>query len=111
MPSQAQLQWSRLRVGITVIVATITLIVLIFLMSSTSSIFTRQIHLRSYFDNAEGLRVGAPVRLQGVHIVNVVRIIVNPSRPLTPVQATLTDNTRNNAFLLKQYAPPLAHTQ
>jgi len=108
MPSQAQLQWSRLRVGITVIVATITLIVLIFLMSSTSSIFTRQIHLRSYFDNAEGLRVGAPVRLQGVDIGNVVRIIVNPSKPLTPVEVTLKVNTRYHDFLRKDSTAQLS---
>src|SRR5260370_25925180 len=105
MPSQAQLQWSRLRVGITVIVATITLIELIFLMSSTSSIFTRQIHLRSYFDNAEGLRVGAPTRLQGVDIGNVVRIIMNPSKRLTPVHVSLTANTRYHDCLRKNFAP------
>jgi phospholipid/cholesterol/gamma-HCH transport system substrate-binding protein len=108
MPSQAQLQWSRLRVGITVIVAAITLIILIFLMSSTSSIFTRQIRLKAYFDNAEGLRVGAPVRLQGVDIGNVIRITVNPSKPLTPVEVTLKVNTRYHDFLRKDSAAQLS---
>ena len=72
MPSQKQLKWSQLRVGITVIIASLTLALLLFLMSGTSGLFTKRITLISYFDNAEGLRQGAPVRLSGVDIGNVV---------------------------------------
>ena len=61
MPSQKQLKWSQLKVGITVIVASVTLGVLLFLMSGTAGLFTPRITIKSYFDNAEGLRVGAPV--------------------------------------------------
>ena len=61
MPSQQQLKWSQLRVGITVVVALITLAVLIFLMSGTAGLFTTKLTLYAYFDNAEGLLVGAPV--------------------------------------------------
>ena len=100
MPSQSQLQWSRLRVGITVLVATVTLTVVIFLIGSTS-FFTRQIHLRTYFDNAQGLRRGAPVRLQGVDIGNVVRISVNSRNPLKPVEVFMKVNTRYLDFLRK----------
>jgi len=89
MPSQAQLQWSRLRVGITVIVAMIALIIVIFLLSSTTGLFTQKIYLKTYFDNAEGLRRGAPVRLQGVDIGTVTRISVDPTKPLTPVEVTM----------------------
>jgi len=101
MPSQSQLQWSRLRVGITVIVATISLIVVIFLMSSTTSMFTHQIYLKPYFDNAEGLRKGAPVRLRGVDVGNVTRISVDAGKPLTPVDVTMKVNTRYRDFLRK----------
>ena len=71
MPSQKQLKWSELKVGLTVLVACITLGVLIFLMSGTGGLFTTKIELKSYFDDANGLRVGAPVRLAGVDIGNV----------------------------------------
>ncbi|HEY6938640.1 MAG TPA: MlaD family protein, partial [Terriglobales bacterium] len=71
MASQKQLRWSELRVGLTVIFASIVLIILIFLMTGSSGLFTRKITLYSYFDNASGLRVGAPVRLEGVDIGNV----------------------------------------
>jgi phospholipid/cholesterol/gamma-HCH transport system substrate-binding protein len=45
--------------------------VLIFLMSGTGGWLTHKITIRSYFDNAGGLREGAPVRLAGVDIGNV----------------------------------------
>ena len=89
MPSQKQLKWSQLRVGITVIVAALTLGFLLFLMSGTSGLFTPRITLTSYFDNAEGLRQGAPVRLSGVDIGNVTRIMIVRDKPLTPVQVTM----------------------
>ncbi|HKU26258.1 MAG TPA: MlaD family protein [Candidatus Sulfotelmatobacter sp.] len=94
MPSQKQLKWSQLKVGITVIVASVTLGVLLFLMSGTSGIFTPRITVRSYFDNAEGLRVGAPVRLSGVDIGNVTAISIVRDKPLTPVEITMKISTR-----------------
>jgi phospholipid/cholesterol/gamma-HCH transport system substrate-binding protein len=98
LPSQKQLKWSQLRVGITVIAASLTLAVLLFLMSGTSGLFTHRIILYSYFDNAQGLRNGAPVRLSGVDIGNVTRIrIVNaPDKKLTPVEVTMRVSTKYN---------------
>jgi phospholipid/cholesterol/gamma-HCH transport system substrate-binding protein len=89
LPSQKQLKWSQLKVGITVIVASITLAVLIFLMSGTGGIFTKRITLKSYFDDANGLRQGAPVRLAGVDVGNVKTIRVVPGNTLTPVEVTM----------------------
>jgi phospholipid/cholesterol/gamma-HCH transport system substrate-binding protein len=94
LPSQKQLRWSQLRVGITVIVASVTLAALLFLMSGTTGLFTRRIVLRSYFDNAEGLRAGAPVRLSGVDVGNVTHIMIAPGRPLTPVEVTMKVSTK-----------------
>lgn len=94
MPSQKQLKWSQLKVGITVIVASVTLGVLLFLMSGTAGTFTPRIAIKSYFDNAEGLRKGAPVRLSGVDIGNVTDISVVRDKPLTPVLVTMKVSTK-----------------
>ena len=96
MPSQKQLKWSQLKVGITVLAALTTLGVLIFLMSNTGGLFTPKILLRSYFDNASGLRVGAPVRLNGVDIGNVltIRVVSSKARQLTPVEVTMKVSTK-----------------
>ncbi|HEY6768770.1 MAG TPA: MlaD family protein [Candidatus Sulfotelmatobacter sp.] len=96
MPSQKQLKWSQLRVGVTVIVAAVVLGVLLFLMSGTGGLFTPRITLKSYFDNASGLRVGAPVRLSGVDIGNVqsIRVVPDKDKQRIPVEVTMKVSTR-----------------
>jgi len=94
VPSQRQLKWSELRVGLTVVFASIALAVLIVLMTGSTGFFTSKITLYTYFDNAAGLRVGAPVRLEGVDIGNVQAIRVIPSHGLTPVQVVMKVSTK-----------------
>jgi phospholipid/cholesterol/gamma-HCH transport system substrate-binding protein len=96
VPSQKQLQWSQLKVGVTVVVALVTLGILIFLMSGTGGLFTKRIVLKGYVDNASGLRVGAPVRLSGVDIGNVsaVRIVPDKDKQSTPVEVSMKVNTK-----------------
>ena len=103
MPSQKQLKWSQLKVGITVLAASVTLAILILLMSGGGGLFTRKILLKSYFDNAGGLRVGAPVRLSGVDIGNVsaIRIVSEPDKRLTPVEVTMRISTKYHANVRK----------
>ena len=90
MPSQQEVQWSQLKVGVLVIVALAALAALVFLMSgSTGGLFAGKITLRSYFENAAGLKVGAPVNLEGVTIGNVTHIRIAPGRKLTPVEVIM----------------------
>ncbi|MBZ5666868.1 MAG: MlaD family protein [Acidobacteriia bacterium] len=108
MPSQKQLKWSQLRVGLTVVVASATLMVLIFLMSGTGGWFTHKITLRSYVDNAGGLREGAPVRLAGVDIGNVTTVRIVAGKPITPVEITMKVNTKYAFNLRKDSVTMLA---
>jgi phospholipid/cholesterol/gamma-HCH transport system substrate-binding protein len=108
VPSQKQLKWSQLRVGLTVLFASITLAVLIFLMSGTGGVFTKKITLISYFDNSGGLRIGAPVRLEGVDIGNVQSIRLVPGHPGTPVEVILKVNTKYAFNLRKDSVTSLA---
>jgi phospholipid/cholesterol/gamma-HCH transport system substrate-binding protein len=99
LPSQKQLRWSELKVGITVIAALITLAVLVFLMSGTGGIFTSKFTLVTYFDNAEGLRSGQPVDLQGVPIGSVKTVRVVPGRQQSPVQVVMSINNQYKPFI------------
>ena len=108
VPSQKQLKWSELRVGITVLIAAITLAVLIFLMTGTTGLFTPKIRIKAYFDNAGGLRVGAPVRLQGVDIGNVIGVRIVPGHPQTPVECTMKVSTKYAFNLRKDSVASLA---
>ena len=96
MPSQKQLKWSELRVGITVLVSCVTLAVLLFLMSGPRGLFSKRIMLQSYFDNASGLREGAPVRLSGVDVGNVIhiRIVPDKDKQQTPVEVIMKVSTK-----------------
>src|SRR5271169_1585740 len=65
-------------------------------MTGTTGLFTKKIILRAYVDNAGGLRVGAPVRLEGVDIGNVtrIRVVHDPKRVLAPVEVLMKITTK-----------------
>lgn len=93
MPSQAEVRWSQLKVGSIVLVSMILLVALLFLMTSAAGIavFQKRIVVTSYFDNASGVKVGAPVDLEGVTVGEVahVEITTDPSHKLTPVEVVM----------------------
>ena len=65
-------------------------------MTGTTGLFTKKIIVRAFVDNAAGLRVGAPVRLEGVDIGNVIgiRVAPNPPNPAAPVEIRMKITTR-----------------
>lgn len=66
------------------------LVFVILLMNSASGgLFAPKLTLRTYFDNAGGLKNGAPVTLEGVTVGNITRIRVVPERSPTPVEVTM----------------------
>ena len=90
MPSRKEIQWSQLRVGALVLAAMAVLVGLILLMSGQSGgLFERKLVLRSYFENAAGLKDGAPVTLEGVTIGNVIHVRVVADRNPTPVEVSM----------------------
>ncbi|HEX3436584.1 MAG TPA: MlaD family protein [Pseudacidobacterium sp.] len=100
MPSQQEVQWSQLKVGVLVLVALVALTALVFLMSgNTGGFLTGKITVHSYFENSAGLKIGAPVNLEGVTIGNVRSIRIIPERKLTPVEVTMR--------ISKRYLPAL----
>jgi phospholipid/cholesterol/gamma-HCH transport system substrate-binding protein len=93
VPGQQEVRWSQLKVGTLVIIALAALTALIFLMTNNAGgVWSGRITLRSYFENSAGLKVGAPVNLEGVTVGNVKSILINPSRGLTPVEVVMRVN-------------------
>jgi phospholipid/cholesterol/gamma-HCH transport system substrate-binding protein len=93
MPSQQEVKWSQLKVGLIVLVSVALLSSLLFLMSSASGmgLFSSKMTVTTYFANSNGLKVGAPVSLQGVTIgeVKKVEITTDAAHKLTPVKAIM----------------------
>ena len=109
MPNQHEVRWSQLKVGVLVIVALAALSLLITLMSGSSGgIFSRRIVVHSFFENASGLKPGAPVNLQGVTIGSVKKIIIVPGRKLTPVEVIMSLGLTYKAALRTDTSASLA---
>ncbi len=93
MPSQQEVRWSQLKVGIIVLVATVILTTMLFLMTSASGlgILSHKLTITTYFANSAGLKEGAAVNLEGVTIGNVktVTVVTDPARKLTPVKVVM----------------------
>ncbi len=105
MPSQQEVRWSQLKVGVIVLVAAIVLTTLLFLMTSSSGmgLTSRKLQVTTYFENSAGLKDGAAVNLQGVTIgtVKSVRIVSDPNRKLTPVQVIMKLDSKYATSLKK----------
>jgi len=93
LPSQAEVRWSQLKIGSIVLVSTLLLCGLLFLMTSSAGIgfFQKRLVVHSFFDNASGVKAGAPVSLEGVTIGEVTRVVIttNPAHKLTPVEVVM----------------------
>jgi len=77
MPRSKQLTWSELRVGLFVLVGLLILAVAIFYVTG-AGVFGPKYRVKTYLPEVSGLATGAPVRLDGVEIGNVVRISLVP---------------------------------
>jgi phospholipid/cholesterol/gamma-HCH transport system substrate-binding protein len=105
MPSQQEVRWSQLKVGLIVLAATIILVTLLFLITSSSGIgiFSHKLTVTTYFENSAGLKEGAAVNLQGVTVgtVKSVTVVNMPDRKLTPVRVIMKINEKNAAEIKK----------
>jgi phospholipid/cholesterol/gamma-HCH transport system substrate-binding protein len=105
MPSQAEVRWSQLKVGAIVLVSTLLLCGLLFLMTSAAGIgfFQKRIVIHSFFDNASGVKAGAPVSLEGVTIGEVYRVEIttDPTHKLTPVEVVMKVSPHFRSYLHK----------
>ena len=94
MPSSKQsVSFRQLRVGIFVLVTIVILIFLVLNASGDINPFSRKLHLKSRFVDANGLRDGSEVRLAGVKVGKVEKITLLPPSdvPNAPrVEALLT---------------------
>jgi phospholipid/cholesterol/gamma-HCH transport system substrate-binding protein len=93
MPSQQEVKWSQLKVGVIVTISVALLCTLLFLMTSSSGmgLFSKKIIVTTYFENSGGVKPGAAVNLEGVTIGEVTRveIVTDPKRKLTPVKVVM----------------------
>src|SRR5262249_31476554 len=95
MAQRRSLAWTELRVGILVITSFALLALAIFYISGQSGFFVPKYTITAFFQNANNLRNGAEVSLEGVTIGNVdsVRISKEPD-PNKAVEAEMRIDSR-----------------
>src|SRR3954453_15697639 len=76
--SNASISLRQVRVGIFVLIAIAILIFLVLNASGDINPFSRKLHLKSRFADANGLREGSEVRLAGVKVGKVEKITLLP---------------------------------
>lgn len=96
-PSKRNVTLSQLRVGIFVLIAIAVLIFLVLNASGDINPFSRKLHLKARFADANGLREGSEVRLAGVRVGKVERIVLLepstvPNAPRVEAQMTIDSN-------------------
>jgi len=91
--SRTSISLSQVRVGIFVLIAIAVLIFLVLNASGDINPFSRKLHLKARFVDANGLREGSEVRLAGVRVGKVERIVLLEPSPVPGaprVEAQLT---------------------
>ena len=92
--SKASISFSQVRVGLFVLIAIGVLVFLVLNASGDINPFSRKLHLRARFVDANGLREGSEVRLAGVRVGKVERIVLLepspvPNAPRVEAQMTI----------------------
>lgn len=62
------------KLGLFVFLGTVLLVIAIFSIGNKDSLFSSNISIKAYFDNVEGLRTGAAVRLNGLTVGSVSNV-------------------------------------
>lgn len=84
MAQRRQLTWTELRVGLFVLVSLFLIAVGIFYVTG-AGFFGPKYQLKTYFPEVAGISNGAPVRLDGVDIGNVLSVRMSPQAANKPV--------------------------
>ena len=101
MPRNAQLKWSQVKIGLVVSVAIAMMIITIMNMSHGLTLISRQTELHALVDHTHGLKIGGPVRLNGVDVGNVRHIEIardsNAVEIVFAVQRPVLDHLHEDA--------------
>ncbi|MBI4400353.1 MAG: MCE family protein [Nitrospirae bacterium] len=81
MNRNTQLRWSEVKVGLVVVIALTILVAMIMNLEEGMGLLARQTKFRAVVPHTQGLKVGGPVRLNGVDVGNVHHIAIAENAP------------------------------
>jgi phospholipid/cholesterol/gamma-HCH transport system substrate-binding protein len=80
MPDRSKIRWSQLKVGVIALASFLILFVLVFLLTSSKGLFQTNFLLHTYMDDASGVAEGTPVRLNGITVGYLEKVVLTGSR-------------------------------
>jgi phospholipid/cholesterol/gamma-HCH transport system substrate-binding protein len=86
---------SLISVGILVLLGGAAVVVGIFLVGKEEGLFRESFRVSSYFNTIEGLRTGASVRLSGVDVGIVDKIVISPQNNKVRIDLKLRQNIKS----------------
>ena len=89
MTRQSQLRWSQVRIGLLVVLAAAILVVMIMNLQQGVGLFSREERFRAIVSHTQGLKVGGPVRMNGVDVGNVREISIAADSPQVEITFTV----------------------
>lgn len=92
MNRQAQLKWTQVRVGLLVLFALAILIVMILNLENGMGLLSGQTRFHAMVNHSQGLKVGGPVRMNGVDVGNVREIKIAPDSPHVEIVFTVQNS-------------------
>jgi phospholipid/cholesterol/gamma-HCH transport system substrate-binding protein len=79
MPERSKVRWSQLKVGAVIVAASIVLFTAVFVLTSNIDLFQRNQLLRTFMDDASGTTEITPVRLNGISIGYLDKLVLTNS--------------------------------
>jgi phospholipid/cholesterol/gamma-HCH transport system substrate-binding protein len=86
---------SLIRVGIFVVLGGVAVAVGIFLVGKEEGLFRESFRVSAFFNTIEGLRTGASVRLSGVDVGIVDKIVISPKNNMVRIDLKLRTTVRS----------------
>ncbi|MEO7651330.1 MAG: MlaD family protein [Bryobacteraceae bacterium] len=71
MPSAQKVSWAQLRIGIMAAVAILIMAALVFLLTGSGDIFTKNVYIYTYLDDSAAMAAGSNVRLNGLLVGSI----------------------------------------
>ncbi len=94
MRPRAQVRWLQLKVGLVILAAVAGILVAIMNLNEGMGLFGGRATFRALVADSHGIKVGAPVRLNGVDTGNIIRIAIDSSSGKVSLTFTVNDDIR-----------------
>src|SRR5437899_8363887 len=94
MRPHAQVRWLQLKVGLVILVGVAGILVAIMNLNEGMGLFGGRATFRALVEDSHGIKVGAPVRLNGVDTGNIIRIAIDSSSGKVSLTFTVNNDIR-----------------